>query len=406
MKNTNLKIIFSVLFLFAIINNSFSQKQINDMRGNPEDSLTVKNFPGAWKMPNTEFYLKFGGYFRLDVIYDFNGSGSRNQLLMSQIYADDTPESTAGPFLNMHARETRFNFDLRRTTDSGRLFKFFLEFDFFDESLSPGIPRLRHAFIKYGNWLLGQTWTNLSDLRVFPFIMDFSAGDALFGGRAIQIRYEKNFIQNWQYSFALEMPALNNIYNPYNFDGEAIPVLPVFSGRLTNIRDNGMITVGGQIVQLRWDGRKTGPDATGLGYGVVFNGRQNITDKSFATWHTSYNSGITSQILIFAGTDQGAVLDSSGSIKEEDAITLAIGGGYDITKSLSANLALAYMNRGELIFRPDNTLDNGMMGHANLIWKFDKRTMIGLEFAWGDIENLNGATGNALRLQTMAKYSF
>lgn len=376
------------------------------MRGNPEDSITTKNFPGAWKLPGTEFYLKFGGYFRLDMIYDFNGAGSRNQLLMSQIPVAGTPEATAGPFFNMHVRETRFNFDLRRTTDSGRSFKFFLEFDFFDESLKSVQPRLRHAFIKYDNWLIGQTWTNLSDLRVFPFIMDFSAGDALFGGRTIQVRYEKDFSKTLQYGFALEMPPLNGIANPFELDGEPQPILPVFSGRLSSNHKNGMITIGGQIQQLRWDGRETGPDGKGLGYGVVFNGRQSITDRFFVTWHSSYNSGITSQILIFAGTDQGAVLLPDGELQEEDAITLAAGAGYQLTDRLSTNLAFAHMNRGKLDFRPDDTLDNGVMGHANVIWKFDRRTMAGLEFAWGDVQNLNGATGNANRLQAMIKYSF
>ena len=384
----------------------YAQDGYSQLRGSPEDSLTTRDFPGAWNLPGTDLYLKFGGYFRLDAIYDFNGSGSRNQLLMSQIPAEGTPEATAGPFFNMHVRETRFSFDLRRTTDLGMPLKFYLEFDFFDESLKARQPRIRHAFVKYGKWLFGQTWTNLSDLRVFPFIMDFSAGDALFGGRTVQVRYEHDFTQQLQLGLALEMPGLNGIANPFDEAGETMPVMPIFSARLTNNREDGMIMVGGQVEQLRWDGRKEGPNATTPGWGVVFNGRQFITDRLFATWHSSYNAGITSQILIFAGTDQGAVILPTGNIEREDAITLAVGGGYDLTESVSANIAYAYMNRGNLNYRPDNTLDNGTMGHANLIWKIDAQAMTGVEFAWGNIENLDQATGNAARIQVMVKYAF
>lgn len=395
-----------IFIIFLSSNCVKAQENYSKLRGSPEDSLLVRNFPGAWNLPGTDLYMKFGGYFRLDMIYDFNGAGSRNQLLMNQIPASNTPQAAAGPFFNMHVRETRFNFDVRRTTKLGRPLKFFIEFDFFDESLHAGQPRLRHGFVKYGDWLVGQTWTNLSDLRIFPFIMDFSAGDALFGGRSVQIRYEPNISEHWQVGVSLEAPGLNGIYNPDTLGGHTMPTLPVASARITNERPNGIITLGGQVVQLRWDGMNQGPDASNIGWGVVFNGRQSITKRLFVTWHSSYNKGITSQILIFAGTDQGAVLLPSGELQREEAITLAFGAGYQLTKSLSTNIAYASMDRGELTFRSDATLDNGRMGHFNLIWQIDPKALTGIEFAWGDIQNVDKATGNATRLQAMVKYSF
>ncbi len=383
-----------------------AQDSYSSMRGSAEDSLMTKNFPGAWKLPNTNFFLKFGGYFRIDAIYDFNGAGSRNQLLLSQIPTSNSPEAAAGPFFNMHVRETRFNFDIREETDSGIPLKFFIEFDFFDEGLKAGVPRLRHAFVKYGKWTVGQTWTNLSDLRIFPFIMDFSSGDALFGGRSIQVRYEDKILPQLEYGVSLEMPSQNGIYDRFDLGGETTPTLPIFAARLTNERDNGMMILGAQIMQLRWDGLKQGPNATDVGWGVVFNGRQTITPKLFATWHASYNSGITSQILTFGGTDQGAVILPDGSIFKEKAITGAFGGGYDLSKDVTFNLAYAFMNRADLDYRSDNTLKKGGMGHTNFVWRIDKNVMTGIEYAWGNVWNIDDATGSAHRLQTMIRYSF
>lgn len=385
----------------ASAENPYSQ-----LRGSAEDSLTTKNFPGAWNLPGTDFYMKFGGYFRLDALYDFNGAGSRNQLLMAQIPVEGTEAANAGPFFNMHVRETRFNFDIRRTTDLGRPLKCFLEFDFFDESLHAGLPRLRHAFVKYGNLLVGQTWTNLSDLRVFPFIMDFSAGDALFGGRSVQIRYEKYFIPHWQYAFSLEMPSLSGIYSAENDMGVKMPLMPLFSARLSNERDNGMLMFGGQVEQLHWDGRNKGPDANAIGWGVIFNGRQFLTKHLFATWHTSYNSGLISQILIFGGTHQGAVVLPDGEMHLEDAITLAVGAGYQINDALSTNIAYAYVNRGKLEYRPESTLREGGMGHFNVMWHIHAHALTGIEYAWGDVRTLANAKGTAHRIQYMIKYAF
>lgn len=401
---------FTLGFILAIttglVGSVLAQDRYSGLRESPEDSLTTKNFPGSWNLPGTDLYLKIGGYFRMDAIYDFNGAGSRNQLLMSQIPVEGTPEATAGPFFNFHVRETRFNFDVRRTTSDLKSLKFFLEFDFFDEGLKAGQPRMRHAFIKYGNWTFGQTWTNLSDLRVFPFIMDFSAGDALFGGRSVQVRYENNFTKNWQLGVSLEMPSLVGIANPSDLAGEKMPVLPIFSARFTNERPNGMISVGAQIENLRWDGRDQVPNTHATGWGAIFNGRQYISKKLFGTWHASYSSGMTNQILIFAGTDQGAVILPSGELYVEDAITLAIGAGYQLTNSFQTNISYAYVDRGKLEYREANTLEEGGMGHYNVIWHIYKNAMVGVEYAWGTVYNIDRATGNAHRLQAMVKYQF
>ncbi len=396
------------LVLIILLPGSFmlAQNPYEQLRGSAEDSLTTKNFPGAWNLPGTDLYMKFGGYFRLDALYDFTGAGSRYQLLMAQVPVEGTEAANADPFFNMHVRETRFNFDIRRTTDLGRPLKFYLEFDFFDESLHSGLPRLRHAFVKYGNLLVGQTWTNLSDLRVFPFIMDFSAGDALFGGRSVQVRYEQFFTEHWKYAVALEMPGLSGIYSADNDMGVKMPQMPLFSARLSNERENGMLMLGGQVEQLHWDGRNNGPDANAIAWGVIFNGRQFLTDRLFATWHTSYNSGLISQILIFGGTNQGAVVLPNGEMYLEDAITLAVGAGYQLTEKLTTNIAYAYADRGKLDYRVESTLKEGGMGHFNVMWKIDAHALTGIEYAWGNVRTLSNAKGTAHRIQYMIKYAF
>lgn len=63
-------------------------------------------------------------------------------------------------------------------------------------------PRLRHAFIKTGNWMVGQYWTTFTPLKAFPDALDF--GGPIVGEvfvRQPQIRYSTG---NW--NFALENP--------------------------------------------------------------------------------------------------------------------------------------------------------------------------------------------------------
>ncbi len=106
--------------------------------------------------------LKFGGYLKVDGRYvdgevnylDFwrgNGGGFVNGNTLAQDKAQQ---------FKIFANESRFN-----TTYTHKNVSAFVEIDFF---LGPGgnqvisnsyNPRLRHAFIQYQSWLVGQTWT-------------------------------------------------------------------------------------------------------------------------------------------------------------------------------------------------------------------------------------------------------
>lgn len=51
-------------------------------------------------------------------------------------------------------------------------------------------------------------------------------------------------------------------------------------------------------------------------------------------------------------------------------------------------------------------LGRSRVGHVNLIWSVDKALSTGIEYMRGYRENVDGARGDATRLQAMVKYSF
>ena len=81
---------------------------------------------------------------------------------------------------------------------------FKVEGDFFSDANQ---FRLRHAYLVAGDFIIGQTWTTLTVLEALPNIIDFAAGDALFGGRTAQIRYQKNLNNKYELAIGLEMLA-------------------------------------------------------------------------------------------------------------------------------------------------------------------------------------------------------
>ncbi len=153
--------------------------------------------------------LKFGGYLKVDGRYvdgevnylDFwrgNGGGFVNGNTLAQDKAQQ---------FKIFANESRFN-----TTYTHKNVSAFVEIDFF---LGPGgnqvisnsyNPRLRHAFIQYQSWLVGQTWTTFMNTSAIPETADFAGGNAgLAFVRQGMVRFRHDF-SHGNIQLALENP--------------------------------------------------------------------------------------------------------------------------------------------------------------------------------------------------------
>jgi hypothetical protein len=371
--------------------------------------LASKDFPGSWPMFGTDYRMKIGGYLKADALYDLNGSGDKYQFLISQIpvngqvYATDPPQPASGSYFNMFVKETRFNLDFRKTKPGEPAQQVFIEMDFFDESSFS--PRLRQAYVVYGNLLVGLTWSTLTETKALPYIIDFAYGDAIFGGRTTQIRWQQQASEHWSWAAALEMLNSSGIDNPSGAPGVASPNLPVMAGRVTYEDSNTLVMLGVAVDQLRWDGEGSGPNATANAWAVVTNGRQNIGDRDYVTWNLSYGNGSAENISALSGSNANATLFPSGYLETNRSYNLALGYVHKFNDRFTTNLAYA-VTRLQNDLRAPDSIEGGWVAHANLIWKLSKAASTGIEYMWGQRENTNGEKGDAARLQTMFQYFF
>ncbi len=368
--------------------------------------LVADDFLGSWPLFGTDYRLKFGGYFKLDALYDLDGAGDKTQFLISQIPVDGSPEAGRSGYFNMFVRETRFNFDIRNVSANGTPEQFFLEMDFFDEKNFS--PRLRHAYLVYGNLLVGQTWTTIAELASLTYTMDFAAGDALFGTRTPQVRWQQNVGKSWSWAVGLEQQQTAGIYNPLGLAGGPSSRLPVFAARLTHQHTKGLRTLALMTQELRWDGADIGPDATASGWALIFGGRQNFGRRDFFTWNLAYGDGTADTIMALTGSDANAVLTDDGRLITRRGYSAALGLGHKWSAALSSNFSYAWTDLEDLGSgqRAPDAIQSGGSGHVNLIWAPAERLSTGIEFMWGNRENADGSDGDATRIQTMIKYDF
>ena len=365
--------------------------------------LIDDEFMGSWPMFGKEFRMKIGGYVKADFLYDFDGTKDRTQFLMNTIPVQGEPEYNSSGYINLFARETRFNIEVRRTENSKIPLKLFLEGDFWSDGDQ---LRLRHAYVVIGNFIIGQTWTALSFLESMPFLIDFAAGDALYGGRTTQIRYQRKVNKQLQLAMGLERLDFLGIENSHDLQGRASASLPLLVGRLDYSWQTGILFLGGSLGQLRWDNDSILENPTALQYALVIAGRQYIGKSNYFTWNINYGYGCGENIMSFAGSNANAVLTMDNKLETMEAFGILLGFMHKWANTLSSNLSFAYGWLETPPSRAPFALQAGGVGHLNLIYTPLNYLSFGAEFIWGSQRTSNDAMGSANRIQTMVKISF
>ena len=202
--------------------------------------------------------LTFGGFIKVDTRYTSGDAAYRDFWIGTAGVADDQS------MVKILANETRFNTKYEHGDVTG-----FIEMDFYGgqgtgEAYTNGLnPRLRHAFIKYKNVTVGQTWTTFMNTSALAETADFGGpmvGEAFI--RNAQIRYS---VGNFDVS----------LENPETTGGDASnDSLPDVVAKYTFKGDWGNVSVAGLFRQLSVD---ADDNETALGYSVA--GRFNVAGK-------------------------------------------------------------------------------------------------------------------------------
>ena len=377
------------------------------------EDLLDESFPNSLPIPGSNVRFKIGGYAKLDFIQDLDNMGDRFEFELATIPIEGTPEAEFGGRTTMHAKESRINFDFRSKArwKNGKEFPLqtFLEFDFFDDRESFSLqPRFRQAYGVIGRFLAGQTWTVTTDVTALAGTVDFSGGDALYGGRVAQIRFEDRLNESLKWAIGVEDPA-QSIGNPLGLEGRDRPSLPTIAGKVRWEGQGGShVQLGADVFQLEWQGGDGGASAKEMGFGAILSGRYLVGRKrrNALVGQATVGSGAAHRVisLSFDGGNDAVITPDGLDIMSHWQLY----GGYSHywTDSLNSTLALAWAELDNSEFQPGEAIHQAGSVHLNLVWFPYKLVSTGIEYMYGFRENKDGAEGTASRFQLMVKYKF
>jgi len=362
----------------------------------------------GFKVGDTE--VTYGGFIKLDMMY--TESDGEIAAVGRDFYVPAlTPiggKNTSR--FDAHARQSRFFFATSTDLGNGEKMVGRLEFDMMtsnngnDERTVNGYsPVIRHAFVTYKNWTVGQTWSNFMDLQSLPETLDFVGNaDAAIFVRQAQVRYTAG-----DFSIAIENPESTvsqfGTSARITTDDNATPDLTIGYNFKT---ENASFRLGGLLRQIAIEDAIF--DDTVTSYGVSFSGKFNLSNKNDIRFTLNHGKGLGRYVGL--NTINGAVLTGTTNAAELEAIDVtAFSLAYrhlwnDKWRSTFLYSMLSADNQVQ--FSGVNATKATHSYSANALYQFNPKFMMGIEYKFANREVESGLDGDMHRIQFSAKYDF
>ena len=390
----------SVTALAIAIGAGSSGVQAQDLE---ERVSALENTPLA----NTNFDV--GGFIKLDSHFtratDGNSSASQEFLVPSAIPIGNDNSNTN---YNTNAKQSRIFFKTTTDTDIGEVGTY-IEVDFRgtggNENVSSSYgTRLRHAFMTFQDFTIGQTWSTFHDVSVLPENLDFVGPVGTIFNRQAQIRYSPG---NWD--FAIENPQSNlqdDLYtgNETNFDNGSMPDLVA---RYNVPMDSGHASVAVMGREVSYEGDfDSNQDSRekAFGYGVSLSAKMPVGDSG-SDIRAQLNGGNLGRYIALGAFDPGYI-ESNGDVELINQMGGFVSYRQVWTSQWRSNFTVSHVSSDNDDEMGNDVMKSASSAHANLIYSPISNLDLGGEVIWGDKEMENGSNGELHRLQFTAKLGF
>ena len=360
--------------------------QIEQVKAAPQSGLAgLKSKAGS----NVNIY----GFVRADAQYQIEGGdGIWSQVNKAELGNGNSSEDK----FYATAKTTRLGLDFKAPVQGADVGgKVEVDFSQSDTKNDGGI-RIRHAYLTYNNWLVGQTTSNFLSGSSVPEMIDFSSPLGIGTKRTPMVRYADKINANTSYSVALEKGADANR-------------LPSATAKVVHNFDKASVS-GRALIQEARKADHTDADKE-FGWGVALGANFKPTDA--LTLNADY-SHVKGDSYLIGYTDNAYRTNNKGENKLVEFDALTVGATYQFTPKLRSTLAY-----GTIIYdkdsggNVDNFIDKGegfneklQQAWFNVMYSPVKPITFGAEYVYGKRDVVSGQKGYENHVGFMAKYDF
>lgn len=304
---------------------------------------------------------------------------------------------------HVHARASRLWLRLQHDDSRFGSLELFAEADWFKESDGYS-PRLRHAYLKAGRLLVGQSWSTFINTQA---LADIDAGIAVGNSvtRLHLLRWSQPLRDGLQLHVALEDPV-NRLY----FSGNSgITVIERerpydIAVRLEALPDWGSLSLSGVWRELSVTSDRVRPADSRSALAFSLAGRIDTGALDNLRFMLNYGDGLARHSTLGAFAD--AVVAADGSLDANTGYSTLLAYQHYWAPQWRSTLAVSTA-RSELPASAAGGLTrNTSSGHLNLVWAPNQRWSLGVEYLHGWRELKQAADGELQRLQLTWRLNF
>lgn len=391
----------------------FFQKAYSD-KGDPRFMITNED---------ETFSFGIGGVVHVMSFFDFNGSLDNKDFSTWNILV---PTDRA-PQYGMTVGSTKINFKAKSKLGNHNL----IAFVSLNTPSSEERIKLRHAYISWGDFTVGRTYSFFMDLAAGPMTVDLQGPNTQISLSQPLLGFTHSF-NKWTVAAALEMPSYKvpdatptgvglNEFGIY----DEFQSTPDISAHVKYKGDFGHFQAGFLFRRLHyWVGNS--PDYTMSetrscnGYGVSLSGLINITPKLFFTFQGIYGEGVAKYLNDFSDAGMDLVLDKIHTDGSDMSSLMALPtyGGYgsfqyNWNAKFSSALVLGLTKAAKVndVYKQYYQFDFSRYSALNLFYKINDYCTCGIEYLHGYRQDFvpnseDSAYGHANRVNAMFSYTF
>ena len=405
------KLLFVIGLCCGFALNGLCQTEFDSLKRN--SNLDTSYQPSSKPTFVTEFAeVKISGFIQPVLYIDNNNVLNNDLFVTSEI---PTTKLTNEKFKRFHisANQSRLGFGFKFPTAKINT-SALLEGDFL--SSTKGVNtffRLRHAYVSFGEFLVGQTWTNFGDIPGSPNTLDLEGPNSMPASRVPQIRWRRQLTKKWLLLVALEEPKGD--YTPLDSASQVKAAFPelVIKPKLTF--KNGYWSNSLIYKPIIYTDKNYSFKKNLGGWGFTSSLTVRLPDKNALNLFGAKKRAINVFGIIGDGT-QGSVNDFGGLGYEafpKDSTTLETllyYGGYIsysfvFNKRWSSTYVYSYLHQEkpqltDLIFEQSHYFS------ANAVYAINKYFTVGGELLHGRKMNYDNTKGSASRLLLLMRLLF
>jgi hypothetical protein len=373
--------------LVVVVLVSVTALQAQPLRFESQDSVAGK--------PKYEFVTRL--FLKLNGFYDVYGGIGRNETFNVSNINVYSNESDPIFWMDMHQSQIRLKGTVN-TEDLGPVVAY-VEGDFWAGSLR---FRLRHAWIDFYGFHIGQDWSTFGDKNIWPNVFDWDGPPSGVWIRHPMVKYTNVLgSDHLQYELCIEAPVEDYTTSPL-LDTAVNPApqsVPDGIATLRWVDTWGHIRLATIARSLKYKQTETDgsiSDANAIGYGAALSGKAMIGELSSLQWQAAVGQGIGAYLVSYGGKNYDAIPDGQGALEPlptaggwiayEHYFTPKwhmniIGGGTTFTGTYTGSIT--HDPSGNVLTDPDLT-EASMYILTNLMFDPIPNLNIGVEFNWGE----------------------